>query len=338
MTEKQIYTKALSIIKENKISDGIDLLKNTESYQNNKLLGILYCIAGKFEKANKIFLELLCVKEDKDIKKYLLFLENEIKDKYIPLYNKVLNKIKNNDSQNIEEGIVELEKISNNIELYSLITLYYLGINNKKKAKEYYDKLKELDSSDIYTVKLEKYFIKNSFKYLFVAAIIGLGAVSIFMFNNMNESKLLKGELEKREVATKSQFEENNILTNKMAILEKQIKKLNSENKELNKEKIELETIFNSGNLYNKFIEETKNENYSVALKILERINVKELPLYKQKEILFQKAEIFEKIGDKEKALAIYKEYLKETEIHKGPYNYYKKIVDKKIENLKKGI
>lgn len=338
MTEKQIYTKALSIIKENKISDGIDLLKNTESYQNNKLLGILYCIAGKFEKANKIFLELLCVKEDKDIKKYLLFLENEIKDKYIPLYNKVLNKIKNNDSQNIEEGIVELEKISNNIELYSLITLYYLGINNKKKAKEYYDKLKELDSSDIYTVKLEKYFIKNSFKYLFVAAIIGLGAVSIFMFNNMNESKLLKGELEKREVATKSQFEENNILTNKMAILEKQIKKLNSENKELNKEKIELETIFNSGNLYNKFIEETKNENYSVALKILERINVKELPLYKQKEILFQKAEIFEKTGDKEKALAIYKEYLKETEIHKGPYNYYKKIVDKKIENLKKGI
>lgn len=55
MTESEKLKLALELINKNKISAGIEILKNSKNIYNLKLLGLLFCISREFEKAYSIF-------------------------------------------------------------------------------------------------------------------------------------------------------------------------------------------------------------------------------------------------------------------------------------------
>lgn len=337
MNESANLKLALNLIKESKISSGIQILIGSKSSYTLKVLGLLFCISGDFKKAYSIFFKLKD-KEEK-IEEYLSFLEGTIKNNYIPKYNYMIELIqKKQNSSEIEKILVELEKIFPNTDLYNIATLFYLNQNSIKVAYKYYLKLKQLDSSFKNNDKFETFFKnkklvkKLKLNYSIQIILLIIGAFFINKNLNLKESLNLKTkenlnlektlELIKADKKKWLKEQEKNIVLVKQEILEKS-------------NFIESKILTNN-ELYNLTLKRFKENKYSEVLKISEKIDVSQLPEYKAKELLFIKGLTYEKLSEKEFTLNCYKEFLKKYD--KPQYKNYIKIVKQRIIKIEKDI
>ena len=338
MTETENLKMALNLIKENKISSGIEILIGSSNFYTLKILGILFCISGDFEKAHSLFFKLK--DKEENIEKYLIFLEKTIKNDYIPKYNHMIELIqKKQDSLEVENILEKLEKISPNIDLYNIATLFYLNKGDIKTAYSYYKKLREMDSSFKNNDKFEIFFnnkklikrqtLNHSLQFFLLIVSI------LFVIKNLNL---------KENLNLKSQ--ENTNLEKKLEIIKtekEEIIKLQDKNKAIvgSKEPIVKSNLiekelFTNNELYNLTLKRFKQNKYNEVLKIREKIDILSLPEYKSKEILFIESLTYEKLLQKEQALKCYKEFLKKYD--KIQYKYYINIVKQKINKLEKEI
>lgn len=336
MGEREIYEKVLSQIAKNKISDAQLLLENTESLHNLELLGLLSSIKGEFEKAYDIFFKLAKRKKEKNIMEYLEYYEKTIITEYIPLYNKLILEIKQGTDSNCEEMIEKLEKIFKNTELYSLAVLFFLNKKNKVRAKEYYEKLKLLDSSDTVLSKVDFYFDKkkSNKKILFIYGILGITIISlggVSYKNNFLKEVINKKDFESYQIQ-ESKDKEIELLN--MKLTEKESSKIIEVEEKILPQEKEVEIFWNENEIYNLALKRINQNKYEDAIKIFDLIIQNQLPEYKKREIIFQKAQAYNKLKNKEKALESYNEYIKNS--GKKEYEIYKEIVKKNIEKLNK--
>ena len=372
MTESENLKLALELINKNKISDGIEILKNSKNTYNLKLLGLLFCISGEFEKAYSIFFKL----EDSEekISEYLFYLEETIKNEYIPKYNRLVKLIQENkEFKEIEKLFIELEEKFANVDLYNIATLFYLNQNNIKIAYNYYMKLNKLDSSYKKNNEFEAFFnskkLKNKIKINYFLQIFLLGIVIFFINKNitLKEGINLKNKIKINYflqifllgiviffINKNITLKEGINLKNKENIsLEEKIQTIQSKNRELlkskeknsmNREKevviekiiIPEEEIFTNDEIYNLILKRFKQNNYKEVLNICKKLKEEELPEYKAKEILFLKGMSYEKLSQNIAALKCYQEFLKQY--NKEQYKYYIEIAKYKIIKLEKEI
>lgn len=337
MQEKDIYKEALLKINENSISDAQVLLMDTKSYQNQELLGILCCIKGDFNTAENIFTKLSKIKEEKKISEYLEYLKKTIRLEYLPLFNNLISNIKSHSNSSIEDTIKKLEGICKNTELYSLATMFFLRENDMKKAKTYYGKLKSLDNSDTILEKIDFYFNKKKFdkkiKFLCGAlAIVLIGLGSTLYKNNSLKNTINKKNI---EISSNKKIKDEEVALLNQKLAEKENKNLKAE--EIPKENKLLSDILplKNNELYNVALRRMRQNNFGEATKIFDMLNLDQLPEYKKREVIFQKARAYDKLNDKEKELESYREYLRNSE--KKEYELYLKIVQEQIRKLDKG-
>lgn len=336
MTETEKLKLALNLIKENKISSGIEILTGSKNPYTLKVLGLLFCISGDFEKAYSIFLKLKD-KEEK-ISEYLFFLKETIKNDYIPKYNHMIELIqKKHDSLEIEKIFIELEKIFPNIDLYNIATLFYLSQGNIKKAHSYYIKLKEIDSSFKNNDKFEAFFKNKKMTKKLVLnyslQILLLVVSSLFITKNLNLKENLN--LKVKEIINLEKKLEK-ITIEKEKLIKSQEKNIVVEKSKepLVKPDLIEEELFTNNELYNLALKRFKENEYNEVLKISEKVNSSQLPEYKAKELLFIKGLTYEKISQKKLSLNCYKEFLKKY--NKSEYKDYINIVKQRITKLEK--
>lgn len=336
MAETENLKLALNLIKENKISSGIEVLTGSRNSYTLKVLGLLFCISGDFKKAYSIFFDLK--DKEENISEYLFFLEGTIKNDYIPKYNHMVELIqKKQDSSEIEKILIELEKISPNVDLYNIATLFYLSQGNIKVAYNYYMKLKEIDSSFKNNDKFEVFFHNKKMTKKLVLnhslQIILLIVSALFITKNLSlkENLILKDRktisLEKKLETIKIEKEELIKTQEKNVVVIKE-GKLSRENK------LSGEGLFTNNELYNLALKRFKENKYNEVLKISEKINISQLPEYKAKELLFIKGLTYEKLSQKEFSLNCYKEFL--GKYNKSQYKDYINIVKQRITKLEK--
>ena len=126
------YNEAISKINNDEISGAINILSNMRGEKETELLFMLYSAKGEFERAYKILNE-----NEEVLGKYLRYYENIIKKEYVPIYNKLIDCLSedNYKIENIEKIFLKLEGICKNIKLYEIIILFYLKTKKLKKAK-----------------------------------------------------------------------------------------------------------------------------------------------------------------------------------------------------------
>lgn len=338
MTESENLKLALELINKNKISDGIEILKNSKNTYNLKLLGLLFCISGEFEKAYSIFFKL----EDSEekISEYLFYLEETIKNEYIPKYNRLVKLIQENkEFKEIEKLFIELEEKFANVDLYNIATLFYLNQNNIKIAYNYYMKLNKLDSSYKKNNEFEAFFnskkLKNKIKINYFLQIFLLGIVIFFINKNitLKEGINLKN---KENISLEEKIQ--TIQSKNRELLKSKEKNSMNREKEVVIEKIIIpeEEIFTNDEIYNLILKRFKQNNYKEVLNICKKLKEEELPEYKAKEILFLKGMSYEKLSQNIAALKCYQEFLKQY--NKEQYKYYIEIAKYKIIKLEKEI
>lgn len=326
MTETENLKFSLEMIQRKKISTSIELLERSKNAYILKVLGILYCIQGNFGKAYSIFFKL---KAEEKISEYLFFLEGTIKKDYIPKYNRMIELIqKKQNPEEIKEMIIELEKISPNVELYNVAVLFYLSQGNIRTAYNYYMKLKEMDSSFKNNDKFETFFknkkLTKKLKLNHSLQVLLLIISAFFITRNLN----LKENL----------ISKNRETTN----LEKKLEIIKTEKEELIKSQeknivvVKEGKLFTNNELYNLALKRFNQGYYREVFKIADKIEVSKLPEYKEKEILFIKAQSYEKLLEKNEALKYYKEFIKKY--NKEQYSDYIKISEQKIKKLEKEI
>ena len=129
------YNEAISKINNDEITEAINILSNMRGEKETELLFMLYSAKGEFERAYKILNE-----NEEVLGKYLSYYENIIKKEYVPIYNKLIDCLSENNYkiENIEKIFLKLEGICKNIKLYEIIILFYLKTKKLKKAKKYY--------------------------------------------------------------------------------------------------------------------------------------------------------------------------------------------------------
>lgn len=342
MTESENLKLALELIDKNKISDAIELLKESKNTYILKLLGLLFCVSGEFEKAYSIFLKLN--KKEEKVSEYLFYLEDIIKKEYIPKYNHLVKLIQENKNfKEIESLLKELEKKFMNVELYNIATLFYLSQNNIKVAYSYYIKLSKLDTSYKNNSEFEAFFdnkrLKNKIKINYFLGVCLFGTALFFVNKNL---KL------KEDITLKDK--ENISLAKKIQIVQAKNKELFEINenisidKEKNVKEIIIEKVIVKNNeelltndeIYSLALKRFKQNNYNETLKICDKIITEQLSEYKAKEILFIKGISYEKLLQKEAALKCYKEFL--DKYNKNQYKDYIKIIKQKIIKLEKGF
>ena len=295
------YNEAISKINNNEITGAINILSNIRGKKETELLFMLYSAKGEFEKAYKI------LNENKEVlEKYSDYYENTIKKKYIPIYNKLIDYLSENNPkvEDVEKIFSKLETISKNIKLYEIITLFYLKIKKIAKAKKYYRALKEMDKTNEYLDKIENYFSKRKTKkYMFLSFfsifILVLITLTLTKLNRMNVIK--NKEIEKVPI-------------------------------EIEKEKIiyiDTTSFLSNDEIYNLGLKRYKEENYQEAVKLLEKVNLELLPEYKVKEVIFLKALSYNILDDKVKADENYNLFIENY----SNYKEYMNTLEKRIKN-----
>ena len=295
------YNEAISKINNDEITGAINILSNIRGKKETELLFMLYSAKGEFEKAYKI------LNENKGVlEKYSDYYENTIKKKYIPIYNKLIDYLSENNPkvEDVEKIFSKLETISKNIKLYEIMTLFYLKIKKIAKAKKYYRALKEMDKTNEYLDKIENYFSKRKTKrYMF------LSFFSIFMLVLIT--------------LTLTKLNRMNIIKNK------EIEKVPIE---IEKEKIiyvDTTSFLSNDEIYNLGLKRYKEENYQEAVKLLEKVNLELLPEYKVKEVIFLKALSYNILDDKVKADENYNLFIENY----SNYKEYVNTLEKRIKN-----
>ena len=295
------YNEAISKINNDEITGAINILFNMKGKKETELLFMLYSAIGEFERAYKI------LNENKEVlEKYLDYYENIIKKEYVPIYNKLIDCLSedNYKIENIEKIFSKLETISKNIKLYEIMTLFYLKIKKIAKAKKYYRALKEMDKTNEYLDKIENYFSKRKTKkYMF------LSFFSIFMLVLIT--------------LTLTKLNRMNVIKNK------EIEKVPIE---IEKEKIiyiDTTSFLSNDEIYNLGLKRYKEENYQEAVKLLEKVNLELLPEYKVKEVIFLKVLSYNILDDKVKADENYNLFIENY----SNYKEYMNTLEKRIKN-----
>ena len=295
------YNEAISKINNDEITGAINILSNMRGEKETELLFMLYSAKGEFEKAYKI------LNENKEVlEKYSDYYENTIKKKYIPIYNKLIDYLSENNPkvEDVEKIFSKLETISKNIKLYEIMTLFYLKTKKMAKAKKYYRALKEIDKTNEYLDKIENYFSKRKTKkYMF------LSFFSIFMLVLIT--------------LTLTKLNRMNVIKNK------EIEKVPIE---IEKEKIiyvDTTSFLSNDEIYNLGLKRYKEENYQEAVKLLEKVNLELLPEYKVKEVIFLKALSYNILDDKVKADENYNLFIENY----SDYKEYVNTLEKRIKN-----
>lgn len=295
------YNEAISKINNDEITRAINILSNMKGKKETELLFMLYSAKGEFERAYKI------LNENKEVlEKYLDYYENIIKKEYVPIYNKLIDCLSedNYKIENIEKIFSKLETICKNIKLYEIMVLFYLKSKKISKAKKYYRILKEMDKSNEYLAKIENYFSKrNTKKYML------LSFFSIFML----------------VIITLTLTKLNKINARK----DKEIKEIPVE---IEKEKviyIDTTPFLSNDEIYNLGLKRYKEENYQETVKLLEKVNLELLPEYKVKEVIFLKALAYNILEDKIKASENYNLFIENY----SNYKDYVNTLEKRIKN-----
>ena len=359
MTESARLKDALKFIEEHRITDAIESLKGCENFYNLELSGVLHSIYGDLEKSYSIFLNL---KDNGcDVEKYITYFNNVIKKSYIPLFNKLIDELKGAQSRDkVEKMLKDLEKIFPNVELYNIATIFFLSQNDYKSARENYEKLKQIDDSFIENGKYELIFNNkksSSKKPIYIGACIVALILAFMAYKNVK----LKDNLIVSEKSISKLNEELKNSNTTIASLEDEITQLNKEVKQKDTEynsllakkepvkEIVQQIIVpkevktdNNPNLqmlsdkekYNLIIKRYSEKKYDDALNIIDGFNSEKLPEYQRKELVFITALMNDRVGNREKALEVYKEFV--AKYNKKAYKSYIIKANNRIEVLQK--
>ena len=310
----------ITLLKKNKISEARDKLYISLYTNNNQNLleplGIVECILGNFQTAYSIFSYLNSISPRDEITNYLDFLKSDIKDTYIPKFNEFISKINSdNNDREIEQLFDELQNISKNVELYELGALYYLKIKNFKKAKKLISIGKSLDESNRLFNNLERIiFFKKTKNYYLMTASLALilttfSAMKIYKYNNRKNIPVVS----KLEIKVPQN-------SSSVVVEEVPIEKSNN-------------FFYSETEKYSIAIKRYKNKNYPDSIKILEDIKNSDFAKYIKKEIIFLLAQSYEKIGNYEKAINYYNEFI--LKYNDKEFEFYYNISKEKINKLK---
>lgn len=300
------------LIEKNELSILKDKILSQSEYKKTEdlitILGIINTLNGKFQAAIDDFSKL----EDN---KFFKFMVETINSDYIPLYNQLLKEIQKNNSE-VEELFLKLEKILPNIELYEMMTIYYLEKSNMEKASLTLSKGLEIDASSTNLLKLKNYFNishqKNSTKQIIGIAALIVGIVvggTAFTYNNRVES----------EKESKLKYV-NRVNNQEKAIekLEDQLVTLQKTNKG-KKEKIIEEAPklvrsnfiddFTQRELYRKAQTYRKNNSFEKAIEYYNLVVHSEEETYLKRESLFWLGRSYEDLDNITKAIESFEEY-----------------------------
>lgn len=295
---------------ENKINDLLESKKLSElkmylleskryekSSDLSQILGLVEITLGNFSESLKYF-------RDKQSSQYFEFVSTELKEKYIPKYNLLLENIKNKDIID-EEEIRYLESVIPNVELYYLVSLYYFKNKKIKLAKKYIEKGLSLCSDSLNLRNLKKETEKKGSKFFSTVTISSSILVLILLMSN---------------VSNKLRFEreENLKILNQLSLKDIEMKSLKAEilgitelrsNENINNSII---SDFNSRELFIKAKKLRKNKEFAKASEYFVYILEREDKTIYTREALFWYARTLEDLGEFDKAVESYKKYLTE--------------------------
>lgn len=330
-----------SFLKENQIS----LLKNylisnkkkLEKTNYKEFLGIIELNLGNYDEAKKKFTDV----NKESTKEYVEFIDEVVYKTYIPLYNKIINSISKNtcNKEDIKKLLDQAIKVYSNTEIFELAVIYFM-INNDKKLSLNYSKIGiEIDSTNLVFKEVIKKNERKKYtrkKYLLgIASILALTFISyeISLYNELFENnKRLNSNLSRALTKTTN-------INNQLSKSISKTKKLKSKNIQLTQilEKNERKkTILSTNELYNLGLKRYKNEKYDEAINLLRSIENENLPLFKEKEIIFILAMSYNKIKNYDEAIS-YFEYFKKN-YNKDTFNEYLEICNYNLGILKEKI
>lgn len=349
--EKEILT----LIELNELSKLREILYISLNKQYNinllKLLSLIEGALGNFQTSLDIFLNNPQLKEE--IKEFYLFLIKDIKNEYIPKFNKLIKLIKTKE-KGIEELLISLEKIFPNVDLYYVITLYYIDIQNFKKANFYLNKGLDIDKSNLLFFQLKDNILKDNYinkhnkikKYIPVLSVLILfGLIGYSIKNNYSLNLLEKNNQiislknqQKMSIKTTKENTSNFIkkLENKnlyILNLNKTINNLKNLNKQQQVQILEsnlFESGYTSKELFLKGLKLRKEKKYNIAIECFKMsIQKSENSIYKR-ESIFWLAKTYENINKQIKAIEYYKLYLNLY----PKINIYKKDIQNSLNQL----
>lgn len=359
MSETIRLKDALKFVEEHKITEAIESLKGCTNFYNLELSGVLYSVYGDLEKSYSIFQNLK--NNGYDVEKYITYFDDVIKKSYIPLFNQLIDELRGAQSRDkVEKMIKNLEKIFPNVELYNIATMFYLSQNDYKSARENYEKLKQIDDSFIDNGKYELIFNnrKSSPKKAIYVGVCILALILAFM---TYKNTKLKNNLDGTDSNITKLNEDLNKSNTTIASLQNEIELLNKEIQQKDKEynsllakkepakeivqQIIVPSKIETGNnsdlsllsdkeIYNLIIKRYFQNKYEDALNIIDGFNDEKLPEYQRKELVYLTGFMNDKLGNKEKALEAYKDFV--AKYNKKAYKSYILKANDRIKVLQK--
>lgn len=255
-------------------------------------------------------------------KKYLSFILEEIKPKYLLKYNQLIQKIQNNEG--IEDLVKELEELAPNVSLFELLSLYYLDKGNFSKSKEYIQKGLLIDKFNEKICKIESYILEKETKSLvntkkskasLVLLLVSLAAISFGIYekqkgikiegNNSNNLVLME-KMKKDLELEKKNIKEVTITKYKEVKVEEKIIK----EKEIVETRDFIVQDFSAREIFNKGMSLRKRKKYEQALKYFEVLTLNSEDTIYKREAIFWLGRSYEDTGEIEKAKQTYNMYL----------------------------
>ncbi|MBP6713968.1 MAG: hypothetical protein KA157_08530 [Aliarcobacter sp.] len=286
------------LIENKKLSELKMFLLENEKYKRNsdlkEILGLIELSLGNFNESLNYF-------DKENSANFYSFVYDELRLSYIPKYNTLLEKIRNN--QTIQEEEVYLEKFLPNVELYHLIALYYLKNRKHNKAKEYINKGLSIDSSNFSLINLQKGIKKSTSKSRWIMLIgffICLVAVINSTYNKHFE--IIKNENNKIKSELNFKTDENKFLNATITNIKKNESNLKNSNLLIND--------FSEREIYLKAIKFRKSKNYTKAREYFVYVLDREKNSVYSREALFWHARTLEDSGKNDEALKNYRLYL----------------------------
>ncbi len=202
-------SQIIELIKKNRLSDLKSFLLENDKYKKSiqlkEILGLIELSLGNISESLNYF-------EKENSETFYSFVCNELRLTYVPKFNVLLDKIKNNE--NIQEEELYLENTLPNVELYIILSLYYIKNKERKKAQEYISKGLLIDSRNQSLLELKKISEKNKSRLILVGSIgIFICVLSLISNNYLKQMSTIKNEYNNLQIRLNFEVEKNKLLS-----------------------------------------------------------------------------------------------------------------------------
>lgn len=202
-------SQIIELIKKNRLSDLKSFLLENDKYKKSiqlkEILGLIELSLGNISESLNYF-------EKENSETFYSFVSNELRLTYVPKFNVLLDKIKNNE--NIQEEELYLENTLPNVELYIILSLYYIKNKERKKAQEYISKGLLIDSRNQSLLELKKISEKNKSRLILVGSIgIFICVLSLISNNYLKQMSTIKNEYNNLQIRLNFEVEKNKLLS-----------------------------------------------------------------------------------------------------------------------------